>query len=494
MPRTRKDVWSLTNDEGDWPEVLAAYERAVELLWDRDPGPGPPTDQRGWRFLAAMHGLARADGRPDTSNPLWCNCQHGSWYFLPWHRMYLLAFELIVQEVLDDAEWSLPYWYAVNPDDPGASVLPPAFRDTTKNLYTERRSFPANGGEPLPDLSMTLLEALVASPFSTDVGTSTFGGGERSDPSFNGEEVGLLEDTPHGGVHVLVGNDYDASGRPVRRGWMGSPYAAALDPIFWLHHANIDRLWQVWREYDESHQNPPPGDPAWTETTFSFPSADGGLRSWSVGEVLETTDLGYEYDNTKPPSALPPPVVAVPAGLDVEPEEAAVPEPPPPQVIGATQDVPLGTTDAVDVELGQPVDVGLAPGAEEDEGAAGRVYLRLEGVTGTAAAPVYDIYLNVPSGASPAEHPELRAGSLSTFRLQEASESNDVHDGSGLTAVYDITQVRDALEEQGRWNPERVQVTFSPVAPVQPAGLAEETAEEGEEPDVRASQIVVMVG
>jgi hypothetical protein len=29
-------------------------------------------------------------------------------------------------------------------------------------------------------------------------------------------------------------------------GWMLDPSLAALDPIFWLHHANVDRLWEVW--------------------------------------------------------------------------------------------------------------------------------------------------------------------------------------------------------------------------------------------------------
>ena len=29
-------------------------------------------------------------------------------------------------------------------------------------------------------------------------------------------------------------------------GLMTDPNTAALDPIFWLHHANIDRLWEVW--------------------------------------------------------------------------------------------------------------------------------------------------------------------------------------------------------------------------------------------------------
>ena len=98
MTRTRADVWNLTNAEGDWPDVLKAYELAVGRMRDLDPPTGKPSDPLGWRFQAAIHGLATSSGRPDTSNDLWCNCQHGSWYFLPWHRMYLAAFELIIQD------------------------------------------------------------------------------------------------------------------------------------------------------------------------------------------------------------------------------------------------------------------------------------------------------------------------------------------------------------------------------------------------------------
>ena len=96
MTRTRADVWNATNAEGDWPDVLKAYEVAVGTMRDLDPT-SQPSDPMGWRFQAAIHGLADPIGGPDTSNDFWCNCQHGSWYFLPWHRMYLAAFERIVQ-------------------------------------------------------------------------------------------------------------------------------------------------------------------------------------------------------------------------------------------------------------------------------------------------------------------------------------------------------------------------------------------------------------
>ncbi|MET0520527.1 MAG: tyrosinase family protein, partial [Jiangellaceae bacterium] len=97
MARTRVDVWNATDDEGDWPVVLQAYERAIGTMRSLDDPDEPPADPLGWRFQAAIHGLADENGDPDTGNPFWCNCQHGSWFFLPWHRMYLAAFEKIIQ-------------------------------------------------------------------------------------------------------------------------------------------------------------------------------------------------------------------------------------------------------------------------------------------------------------------------------------------------------------------------------------------------------------
>jgi tyrosinase len=502
MTRTRQDVWHLTRAEGDRPAALVAYERAVGLLRARDPGPGAPVNPLGWRFFAAIHGREGPNGGPDTSNPFWSNCQHGSWYFLAWHRMYLLAFEAIVQDALEDDEWALPYWYAIDPDDAGKAMLPPAFRtDTTSELYTSERSFPANGGSPLPflpDLTQAVIGAIEIDIFSTPDGISTFGGGERSTPSFNGREVGLLEGVPHGSVHSLVGNDYDEFGQLYREGWMGSFFTAGLDPVFWLHHANIDRLWQVWLDADPSHVNPT-GDTAFMNATFSFPRVGGGTISWRIGEVLDTVALGYDYESTAAPSGVSIPVV-IPGGggpgggPDFGLGGADVPKPPSRlQVLGATLDVPLATPQAVDVALAEPADLGLAVDDEGLGAAPRRVYLRLEGITGTAAAPVYVIYLNVPEGEQPEEHPELRAGFLSTFGMVEASQKNQLHDGAGLTTVLDVTKVCAALEALGRWDPEHLRLSIVPVVgeerPPELKGAGEVRVA-----DIRAGQIVVVAG
>ena len=73
-----------------------------------------------------MHGSV--DAPPPGAT--WNECQHASWYFLPWHRMYLYYFERIVRAAALAAgapdDWALPYW---NYDRAfPANTLPPAFR------------------------------------------------------------------------------------------------------------------------------------------------------------------------------------------------------------------------------------------------------------------------------------------------------------------------------------------------------------------------------
>jgi tyrosinase len=501
--RTRKDVWALTNAAGDWPQELTTYRSAVAAMRELDPaGNGKPTDPLSWTFQAAIHGRNRPNGTPDTSNSFWSNCQHGSWFFLAWHRMYLAAFERIVQHFLDDDEWSLPYWYAIDPDDESKAVLPPAFRDQSpgNDLFTTMRSVPANSGDPLlsplDPLSQSLLQALAAPVFHTDDGRASYGGGQRDTPAYNGQEAGLLEGVPHGTVHSLVGNDY-VGNVVVRRGWMGSFATAALDPVFWLHHSNIDRLWQVWLTADPSHVNPT-GDSAWMKTKFSFPKPGGGTVTWQIGDVLDTTALGYEYESVKAPTGLrlPEPPIDLglgggAGGLGLGDEERA--EPVPPQVIGATVDVPMVGDQRVDVTLSEPVDIGLAEGALAGE----RMLLRLEGVTGTIAAPAYDVYLNVPDGEPAMNYPERRAGTIATFGVQEASQRTPENAGEGLNAVLDITDVRDALADAGQWDPVNLKVAFVPLVPTTSNQAALDEIVAAAEParsDLHAARIAVMVG
>jgi tyrosinase len=483
---------AVASANGDWPEVLAAYERAVTAMQDLDP-PAPqavPTSELGWRYQAAIHGRARADGTPDTSDPAWNQCRHGSWFFLPWHRMYLAAFEQIVQHHLTDPSWRLPYWYAMDPDDPDGARLPPAFVEARPDnaLYTEHRSLLANGGHPVVTRADGLVAALAKDRFTQpdDVEGETFGGGEhRVVEQPDAGEVGALEGAPHGSIHVYVGNDYRGQ-TLVRRGYMGAFETAGLDPIFWLHHANIDRLWQVWLELDPTHTLPD-DDTVWTDTRFTFPAPPGKEASWTIAEVVDTANLGYRYDDVSPPSVLG---GGVRADIGLAAPEVPVPEPVP-HPLGGVPDVALHTTGPVEV----PLEAGGGPGLAAAGGGDGRVLLRVEGVRGRVAAPTYGVYVGLPEGADPASRPELRVGEVTTFGLTEATADDELNAGDGLSFTFDMTDAREALMAEGRWQPDRLEVEFVPAVPDVPDDIAAALADLGgepEEPDLVARQVVVI--
>ena len=79
-------------------------------------------------------------------------------------------------------------------------------------------------------------------------------------------------------------------------GLMSIQETAAIDPIFWVHHANIDRLWEVWLNRDETN-NANPTDSNWlggpTDRAVRLYDANGNDRPSNPQDVLSTPTLGY---------------------------------------------------------------------------------------------------------------------------------------------------------------------------------------------------------
>jgi tyrosinase len=240
--RTRKDVWKLD----EWDPILIWYARAIADMKGRR-----FVQPQSWRYQAAIHDYA---ARPDqnTSDPpppqseqdkYWKQCQHFSWFFLPWHRMYLAYFEQIVGDTIvrlgGDPNWALPYWNYSDASNPNARKLPPAFiadkmPDGALNPLRVAARDAGNDGEEVTDARGVDISNCLGEPhFEADPPGGAVGfGGPRTGFKHTvvpGESnrVGSLEQTPHGDIHSDIG------------GWMGYFNTAGLDPIFWLHHCNI---------------------------------------------------------------------------------------------------------------------------------------------------------------------------------------------------------------------------------------------------------------
>ena len=309
MTNIRRNVWELG---GPWAEPILWYARAVRAMKKRG-----LNEQTSWRFYAAMHGFqpdfwraigyfADTDAMPAA--PLiaryWKQCQHGSWYFLPWHRGYLVAFEAILLDEIvklgGPNDWALPYWNYFKPRE---NDLPKAFASRAwpdgsddNPLFVAQRYGPRDDGTVVVPVGVIKLTAMSDDDFTGVPAAPGFGG---VDTGFehNGATHGGLESQPHDVVHGMVGGPNQR-----RPGLMSYPDTAGLDPIFWLHHANIDRLWEVWRRSLPTHIAP--SEERWRkgprsvgERIFSMPRPNGTPWDFTPDDVADLAKLDYTYDD-----------------------------------------------------------------------------------------------------------------------------------------------------------------------------------------------------
>jgi tyrosinase len=275
-------------------------------------------------------------------------------------------------------------------------------------------------------------------------------GGAVSGRAHLGQLMGKLEVVPHGMVHMRVGGV-----SPV--GWMSRFETAGRDPIFWLHHANLDRLWESWLALPGGRANPP--DNAWASQEFALGGGPWVTRL-TVAEMLDTSTapLNYRYDQLQ---AEPTPAAA---GVERVPrEEAALGEGAPPEMVGASiAPVPLGHRESsAEIEIQTPA--GPLASAWE-EARPRRVYLKLESVVGSRlAAGSYDVYLDLPNETVAAsDRAEKKVGAVPLFGVVEASGSDDEHPGSGLSFTLDVTEAATDLLRSSGGGLDRLRVTFAP--------------------------------
>jgi hypothetical protein len=291
-PPQRKSINALTARE------LMSLRRGVAQMMAWNTSPRDSADfRRSWVFWANMHahftciagemiswpgmaGVQTFTPSNDSERATWCKCEHGSDPFLTWHRMFLWYFERVLQAAAGDPLLRLPFWDYANDRN-----LPAAYRDPTyvneagqtvpNPMRVDARAPSLNNGSAgLTDVVRSATQAMQETTFGP-MGSAR---GFRR----------ILENTPHGAVHCAV-----SLGPGCSSGLMGAVSSSALDPIFWAHHTNIDRLYECWLGVDESARLP--SDPAHLDTQFTFVDADGSTPRRRVGDMLRSTQLGYTY-------------------------------------------------------------------------------------------------------------------------------------------------------------------------------------------------------
>ncbi|MDQ3800996.1 MAG: tyrosinase family protein [Acidobacteriota bacterium] len=470
---TRNNAW---NDGGTFsnPDLLW-YAKGVGVMMSR-----PLNDPNSWWFFAAIHGeYVTASNPPGFPNwgaipappqvpttPLpaqnlqdlyWDQCQHQSWYFPPWHRGYLLALEAQIREAVvslgGPSTWALPYWNYFGPGD--QFEIPPAFTEqtlpdgTANPLYVTARYGPNNDGNifiPIPPVSEACENNTVYTGSNPATRPPGFGG-PRTGFSHSGRVSGNLESNPHNQVHVDVGGS-----APDNQTWglMSDPGIAALDPIFYLHHCNIDRMWAAWNENGNSN----PTDPNWLkgpaavgEREFAMPMPDGSSWVYTPGDVDSLSQLDYTYDDLSVAAPVkssaklsqrlmklgvaPEAAANAATGENMDAEDNA-------ELVGANER-PLqikssGARAAVRLDAGVQRKMSGSLTRASEAQPPDQVYLQLENVRGNIDAFKLNVSVN-----------QQNAGTVALFGLRRASLKDGEHGGEGLTFILDITNIIDNL-------------------------------------------------
>lgn len=220
-------------------------------------------------FLDAIRIMrANTNGNDRSSWRFWTNvhinyCPHDVAYFLAWHRGYLFYFEEQLRIVSGNNNLVLPYW-----DYYRYPTLPPEFTD------------PASGN-PLyvPRVNTNVYNALSLAPFDPSVWNFERGRVNAFEPQ--------IESAPHNPVHNIIGGVMTTLESP-------------MDPIFYLHHANIDRLWHAWAMPDGK------GIPWATSPYWSGSFTYARRLTLPRERCYHPNRVGTDYADVTPPSSLPP--------------------------------------------------------------------------------------------------------------------------------------------------------------------------------------------
>lgn len=254
---------------GDWQRVrphVQSLDRALRIMKQMDP--------------SHPHSLAwQANNHARLFRTI-----HQSWNFFPWHRAQLLFFEAIVRDLSGDRNFALPYW---DPTESNTAVLPPwLFQGpfaSARNPGVER----LNVYRDRLDRKWGAMPARMDEPQFT-----VFGGG----PPVPGiDRSGSIEHGTHNIIHNQIG------------GVMGG-LASPGDPIFWLHHCNIDRMWATWQYRLNAGTAASPRYPQSWRTDAYVNQFTGAPRSAvpltpsfvRLADTIDYARLGYAYDALYP--------------------------------------------------------------------------------------------------------------------------------------------------------------------------------------------------
>ncbi len=260
--RVRRNVSTLAPDDPFFSQYGEAVRKMHELA---------ESDRRSWRGQALIH----ADF-----------CPHGAQTrpdFVLWHRHYITFFERICGSLIGDSNFALPYWdWTAN----NGRLPAPFFADGPLNVafWNDRSDYQSDNWGPERVITrarrgITATRGLRDDPRLAGSFTPTAITGILRQPNFTNFQL-RLEGSPHNNGHTISGG---------ADGHMGDGLSP-LDPIFWLHHCNVDRITAQWQRANNRipQQN----------FTYNrqFVDTSGAAQTVTAVQAVNFETMGFTYD------------------------------------------------------------------------------------------------------------------------------------------------------------------------------------------------------
>ncbi|KAK0622707.1 hypothetical protein B0T14DRAFT_494314 [Immersiella caudata] len=347
----RLNIDDLMKNGPQWDlfiQALAAVHAADESDWT------------SWYQIAGIHGIPFKAYNGNEMVPGGARtgyCPHGELTFITWHRPYLALLEQTIHAHAtriaaqyppsSSATYKsaaetlrLPFWDWANPSTPTAppittepsiTITTPSGPSTFPNpLYSYPfQTFPFTDPDfldrDLTDypatkrcINMTLgppgvNDFALSQNYLRDQSSSVRNNVYKTftqatnfiDMASTSGSGGRSFENPHNSVHQSIGGGRigGMSGHIKPTEW------AAFDPIFWLHHANVDRQFAMWQAiYFENSMwtgsvngHPTFGSDGRGITADSplRPFVDGEGKDWTSRRVEGTRELGYTYEGVE---------------------------------------------------------------------------------------------------------------------------------------------------------------------------------------------------
>jgi tyrosinase len=234
--------------------IIQAFKDGVQAMKNL-----PASDPRSWTAQANIH---------------FDHCPHGNWWFLPWHRGYLLYFERIIRKLSGHQDFALPYWNWTS----SPSIPSHFWGNGNPLLNTTRFVGPADTADPSWIGATVIGDILDLTNFYTFASSPATSQRQRT-------TEGMLESTPHDNIHGWVGGDMGAFHSP-------------LDAVFWCHHNILDCLWNEW---NVNRGNANTNNQAWYDLHFTeFVDQDGNAVDITAGITVLFTLFNYRFEACGP--------------------------------------------------------------------------------------------------------------------------------------------------------------------------------------------------